>query len=224
MQDTNEDSPRLTDPQLVAMSRLGDQEAFGELIQRHRQRCVKLARLYLRNDGDAEDQAQNAFLKAFEHLDQYQGDAEFSTWLARIVANQCLMLMRVQRRARFLYLDEVSSEPKAPPVQLSAPGPDPERELAAEQLKGVLRREICRVPRLLRNVMLLRDVSGLPMADVAGRLGISVPAAKSRLIRARTELRSRMARHRETIHNSSGRSRPAAPRNLVGRHHAANAC
>jgi RNA polymerase sigma-70 factor (ECF subfamily) len=206
-----------TDQDLVSAARQGNQNAFGELIQRHRRKCVDLACYYLRNRGDAEDQAQNAFLKAYQHLDQYEGEAEFGTWLARIVANQCLMLMRVQRRARFLYLDEISSEPKAAPIQLPAAGPDPEGELAFLQLIQVLRLEIRRIPPLLRKVMILRDVQGLPMMDVAGQLGITVSAAKSRLVRARTELRCRMVRHCAKITDLSPLARSAAPLNRVGR-------
>jgi len=207
-----------TDQTLVDAARGGDQEAFGELVRRHQRKCVDLACFYLRNRGDAEDQAQNAFLKAYQHLDQYEGEAEFGTWLARIVANQCLMLMRVQRRTRLLYLDEMPNDSKAVPVQLPATGPDPEGELAFYQLIEVLRTEIRRIPPLLRKVMLLRDVQGLPMMEVADQLGITVSAAKSRLVRARTELRCRMIRHCNRINYSSALSRSAAPLNRVGRH------
>src|ERR1700752_180768 len=93
------------DQRLVEQARQGDQEAFSELSARHRRKCVDLACYFLRSRSDAEDVAQNALLKAYKHLDQYQGDAEFSTWLSRIVANECLMLMRIRRRARFVYLD-----------------------------------------------------------------------------------------------------------------------
>jgi RNA polymerase sigma-70 factor (ECF subfamily) len=205
-----------SDPDLVELARRGDPDAFGELVERHRQKCVDLACYYLRNRGEAEDQAQNAFLKAYQHLDQYQGEAEFSTWLARIVANQCLMLMRVQRRARFLYLDETPAEAKA--VELPSVGPDPERELAFVQLLSVLKAEIRRIPPMLRRVMLLRDVQGLPMMDVALELGITVSAAKSRLVRARSELRSRMTKHWGHANDSSALSRSAAPLSRVGRH------
>src|SRR4051812_29345024 len=218
MQDAIIEATIQTDPQLVARSRAGDQEAFGELIQRHRRKCVDLGCSFLRNRVDAEDSAQNAFLKAYEHLDQYQGDAEFSTWLGRIVANECLMLMRMRRRARFVYLDEEPSEPKSLPMQLPGTGPDPEGELAYSQLTDVLRCEVRRIPPLLRNVMLLRDIQGLPVRDVAVELGISVSAAKSRLVRARAELRLRMGRHYTARTASSSLSRNAAPLSRVGRH------
>ena len=208
----------LRDQTLVELARHGDQEAFGELIRRHEQRCVDLATFFLRNRGDAEDEVQNAFSKAYAHLDQYQGEAEFSTWLARIVSNQCLMLMRVKRRTKFVYLDEATTD--APPMELPACGPDPEGELAFNQMKQVLQTEIRRIPPMLRNVMLLRDIQELPMTDVADRLGITVPAAKSRLLRARTELRSRLMRHREKNGSHSPLSRTAAPLNRVAHHRA----
>jgi RNA polymerase sigma-70 factor (ECF subfamily) len=208
------------DPGLVALARQGDQEAFGELIRRHRQRCLDLAMFFLRNHGDAEDEVQNAFSKAYAHLDQYQGGAEFSTWLARIVANQCLMLMRERRRARFLYLDENVDSEDAPPPELPACGPDPEGELAFHEVTTALRTEIRHIPPLLREVILLRDIEELPMAEVAARLGITVPAAKSRLLRARIELRSRLIRHRSKVAILSQLSRSAAPLNRVAHHRA----
>lgn len=207
-----------TDQELVEAARQGDQEAFGELICRHRRKCVDVACFYLRNRANAEDQAQNAFLKAYQHLDQYEGEAEFGTWLARIVVNECLMSMRVQRRAHFLYLDELPTESKAVPIQLPATSPDPEGELAFLQLIEVLRMEIRRIPPFLRNVMLLRDVQGLPMTEVADQIGITVSAAKSRLVRARNELKSRMSRHCERINPSTALSKSAAPLSKVGHH------
>jgi RNA polymerase sigma-70 factor (ECF subfamily) len=211
-------SRTLIDPELVTLARQGSRESFDELIRRHWHKCVDLGGYFLRNRSDAEDAAQNAVMKAYQHLDQYQGDAEFSTWLGRIVANECLMLMRVRRRARFVYLDDVSAEPKALPVQLPGSEPDPEGALGYAQLRQVLAFEVGRIPSLMRNVVMLRDVQGLPMRDVAGQLGISVSAAKSRLVRARGELRSRMARHLNGLTQRSPLSRTAAPLGRVGRH------
>jgi RNA polymerase sigma-70 factor (ECF subfamily) len=212
-----------TDWQLVKMAREGDHDAFGILTQRHWRKCVDLGCFFLRNRSDSEDQAQNAILKAYQHLDQYQGDAEFSTWLGRIVSNECLMLMRSRRRARFVYLDESPLEPKPVPIQLPSTDPDPEGELAYSQLNQTLHSEVRRIPPLMRNVMLLRDLQGLPMRHVAEKLGISVSAAKSRLVRARTELRLRMRRHCDGLSNPSPLSRTAVPLSRVGRHCAVQA-
>jgi RNA polymerase sigma-70 factor (ECF subfamily) len=173
---------------------------------------------FLRNREDAEDEVQNAFVKAFAHLDQYQGEAEFSTWLERIVTNQCLMFLRVKRRSSFVYLDETLSRRGSPPMELPACGPDPEGEFAFEQMKQVLNMEICRIPPLFRAVMLLRDIQGLPMSDVASRLGITIPAAKSRLVRAREELRRRLLGRGARTGRTSALGRCAAPLSRVAHH------
>ena len=205
---------------LVSLARQGDNDAFGELVQRHHRRCIDLATLFVRNHWDAEDQVQVAVSKAHSRLSQYQGEAEFSTWLSRIVTNECLMFIRDKRRAQFVYLDDVSREPDAPPLELPACGPDPEGELAFGELKQVLRREIRRVPPLLRNIIMLRDIQELPMTEVAETLKISVPAAKSRLLRARTELRQRLRQRCVNMGTQSPLSRSAAPLNRVAHHRA----
>ena len=213
----------LTDDVLVRRARRGNKEAFGELIMRYRQKCVDLATFFLGNRGDAEDEAQNAFAQAFKHLDQYQGDAEFATWLSRIVANQCLMLMRGRRRAQFVYLDEPTKGPKSLPVELPADGPDPEGEMAYSQMISVLHKEIRSIPPVLRKVLELRDLQERPMLEVADQLGITVPAAKSRLLRARLELRSRLSRHYKSTRQSSPLSRCAVPLGRVAHHCAVRA-
>jgi RNA polymerase sigma-70 factor (ECF subfamily) len=207
----------LTDEQLVRLARCGDQDALGVLFQRHRRKCIVVGCYYLRNLSDAEDQVQNAFLKACERLDQFHGDAAFSTWLARIVANECLMLMRVRRRIHPVELDRDSSESTAAPFQLPAPGPDPEGEWGYQQMTGALRLAVKRLPRLLREVVLLHDLHELSLRDVANQLEISVPAVKSRLVRAREELRLRMSSQCPGSGGSPVQSRQAAPLQKVGR-------
>jgi RNA polymerase sigma-70 factor (ECF subfamily) len=199
-----------TDADLVESAKQGDKQAFGELVKRHHHWCVGLASGILRDRGDAEDEAQNAYWNAFQHLDQYQGDAEFSTWLARIVVNQCLMFIRTRRRARFLHLD--AGIPGYPSGSIDLPSwrPDPEGEMGSRQLQEVLQHEIRCIPALLRNVVLLRDVEELPIVEVADRLGISVSAAKSRLLRARIELRQRVLRHCGTSGHPSLTARATA--------------
>jgi RNA polymerase sigma-70 factor (ECF subfamily) len=154
-----------------------------------------LALSILRNEQDAEDEVQNACWKAFEHLNQFNKDAKFSTWLSRIVVNQCLMRLRKERRARFLYLDEGVQGEEVAAIELPDESDTPETGVAKTEIAQVLRREIRRIPPLLRDVFILRDVEELPMPEVAQRLGISIAAAKSRLLRARLELRARMSKH-----------------------------
>jgi RNA polymerase sigma-70 factor (ECF subfamily) len=182
-----------TEDDLVAAAKGGDTQAFGELVERHRNECMKRAMLMIRNRNDAEDEVQNAFWKAFQRLGQFRGEGSFAAWLSRILENQCLMRIRESRNARFVYLDESSESDVR--IELVGQSVSPEDELGAKEVVTLMRREISRIPPLLRNVMLLRDLDQMPMPDVAVQLGLSLPAAKSRLMRARTELRSRVSKH-----------------------------
>lgn len=188
-----EDLTLASEGDLVERARHGDAIAFGELIRRHHGPCLKRAMLMIRNRSDAEDEVQNACWKAFQHLEQYRGEGSFAAWLSRIVENQCLMRIREERNSRFVYLDE-STESNVR-IELVGQITDPEDELGWQEVVSLVRREISRIPPLLRNVMLLRDLEQMSMPDVAARLGLSVPAAKSRLMRARMELRSRIRKH-----------------------------
>lgn len=184
-----------SDAELVELAREGNQQAFATLISRHYRTCVNIATFMLRDRGEAQDEVQNACCKVYQHLEQYHGEAEFVTWMLRIVVNQCLMLIRVRRRTRFLYIDADTEPDRNTRIDLPAATPDPEEEVSDGELRDVVQREIRRIPPLLRNVLMLHDVGELPMADVAARLRITIPAAKSRLLRARLELRTRIMRH-----------------------------
>jgi len=190
---TDEANSAASEQELIELARQGDSAAFGELIDRHYNMCLKRASSLIRNPTDAEDEVQNACWKAFERLAQFRGEGTFAAWLSRIVENQCLMRIREDRQAHFLYLDQ-STEANVR-VELVAQVPGPEDTLGDEELEYLLQKEISRIPPLLRNVMLLSDVERLPMPDVAARLGVSVPAAKSRLGRARVELRARLKKY-----------------------------
>jgi len=151
------------------------------------------AMLIVRNRGDAEDEVQNACWKAFQYRQQFRGEGSFAAWLTRIVENQCLMRIRQQRNAHFLHLDQSTDANVR--IELVGQTKDPEDQMAWAEVVAIVRKEVSRIPPKLRQVMLLRDIEELPMPDVAGRLGISVPAAKSRLMRARVELRTRITKH-----------------------------
>ena len=186
----------IMDSELVVLCQIRDEAAFAELIDRHRSAALRTAFSILRDKQEAEDEVQNAFWKAYEHIGHFQQEAKFSTWLTRIVVNQCLMRLRQLRRVKVFYVEEAlglqedNMAPELPDFRQS-----PEQELGQEQVAKVLREEIRKTPPLLRNVFLLRDVEQRPMPEVAELLGISIAAAKSRLLRARAELRLRMRKH-----------------------------
>ena len=184
-----------SDDFLVEQCKAGNQSAFDELMRRYHAAALKVALSIVRERQDAEDEVQNAFWKAYEHIGQFNKDAKFSTWLTRIVVNQCLMKLRRTRRTRYTYIDDVVVGEEIVSLDLKDSRQTPEQALGRTEVAGVLYEEIRRTPPLLRNVFLLRDVEQRPMPEVAEVLGISVAAAKSRLLRARAELRNRMRRH-----------------------------
>jgi RNA polymerase sigma-70 factor, ECF subfamily len=184
-----------SDGDLVMLAQDGREDAFAELIRRNYSNSFKLALSILRERQEAEDEVQNAFWKASRHIGQFQQDSKFSTWMMRIVVNQCLMRLRQTRRAKFLFLDDTPIGEERGTMELVDRNLTPEAELGTKELSILLQREISRIPPLLRNVFVLRDVKELPMPEVAETLGISVAAAKSRLLRARLELRERLEKH-----------------------------
>ena len=189
----------VADEALVDMAQSGNDQAFAELVERHQNSCLKLALSILRDKPDAEDEVQNACWKAFQHLAQFNREAKFSTWLTRIVVNQCLMRLRQAKRAKLFYMDDVQVGEDVVTLELRDTGLNPEQTLGKSEVANVIHQEIDRIPPLLRKVFLLRDVQQLSMHDVAAQLGISIAAAKSRLLRARIELRTRMSKHQSTL-------------------------
>ncbi|MBL8291243.1 MAG: sigma-70 family RNA polymerase sigma factor [Bryobacterales bacterium] len=184
------------DDLLVARARSGDRDAFEELTRKYYDSSLKLALYLLRNREEAEDEVQNAYSKAFQNIHLFREEAKFSTWITRIVLNCCLMRMRKLKRVRVRPIeDTMPGEETITALQLTDERPSPEDSLGRTQILSRLQYEMRRIPPLLRNVLELRDLKELPMPEVAEQLGISVPAAKSRLLRARQELRNRMEKH-----------------------------
>ncbi len=185
----------LSDDDLIRRAQSGDSAAFSELTNRNYSVSLRLAISILRDREEAEDEVQNAYWKAFRHIGQFHFDAKFSTWITRIVVNQCLMRLRSARRATWLYLDGASVGEDRASIDLTDSTETPEAQVGTRELSNLLHREIRRIPPLLRRVFELRELDELPMAEVAERLGISIAAAKSRLLRARAELRERLTRY-----------------------------
>lgn len=195
MQKNSPEMAACAENELVKMAQEGREEAFTELLRRNYSSSFKLAMSILRERQEAEDEVQNAYWKAYQHINQFQQDSKFSTWMTRIVVNQCLMRLRQTRRAKFLFLDDTLIGEERATMELVDKSETPEAQLGSRELAELLRKEIRRIPPLLRNVFVLRDVNQLSMTEVAEELGISVAAAKSRLLRARLELRQRLEKH-----------------------------
>jgi len=181
----------LPEEDLLAAAQQRDEAAFAELMRRNESSSMKLALSILRDRQDAEDEVQNSYMNAWRYVPNFRGGARFSTWMSRIVTNQCLMRLRKGKRANFLYLDEGPGGDVAT-IELPDLSPSPEAQLSGKTSVAALHGEIRKLPPLLRNVLILRDLNELPIDAVAERLGITIVAAKSRLQRARVELRRRL--------------------------------
>jgi RNA polymerase sigma-70 factor, ECF subfamily len=185
----------LSDDELLTLAQEKNETAFEELMRRNSSSSFKLALSILKDRQDAEDEVQNSYWNAWRYLGQFQRGSKFSTWISRIVINHCLIRLRKARRANFLYLDEGAAGGEVRVMELPDRKSTLEVDLGNQELSAILHTEIRRLPPLLRNVLVMRDLNELSINEVAGQLGISIVAAKSRLLRARSELRRRLERH-----------------------------
>jgi RNA polymerase sigma-70 factor, ECF subfamily len=180
---------------LVSLAKSGDLKAFDELVNRYERRIFRLTMNITQNREDAEDATQDAFLKSFQHLPDFQGDSRFYTWLVRIAVNEALMRLR-RRRPNVTSLDEpVQTEEDLIPREIEDWGPTPEQRYQVTELNSILSSAIAELEPIFRTVFVLRDVEQLSTEETAEALGISVPAVKSRLLRARLRLREKLGRH-----------------------------
>ncbi len=184
-----------TDTELVTRAKAGDREAFGLLVERHEASIYGLCIKMLRNPEDAEDCLQEVFVKAYKALPTFREEARFSTWVYRIATNACLMRIR-KRKLDTVSLDQPLQLGEAEiPREIADWTTDPASVVMNEELGGVLTRHINALPANNRIVFVLRDVHGLSTEETAGILGLSVPAVKSRLHRARLFLRERLSQY-----------------------------
>jgi RNA polymerase sigma-70 factor, ECF subfamily len=180
---------REDEPQLVAAAKRGDQSAFEELVNRYERRIYRVALHITQNAADAEDAMQEAFVKAFQHLKDFQGDSRFYTWLVRIAVNESLMKLR-KRRPNVLSLDEpISGDDNEMSREIQDWGPSPEKKFEQAEMGGILEKVIGKLEPIYRAVFVLRDVGEVSTEETAKILDISIPAVKSRLLRARLKLR-----------------------------------
>jgi len=180
---------------LVAQAKAGDQNAFAELVNKYERKIYRLAKNITRNDEDAEDVLQDAFLKAYTHLDNFKGDSKFYTWIVRIAVNEALMRLRKRKTDRTVPLDEpVELGEETVQREIAVWEDNPEQQYSQEEWRRILDEAVESLKPDFRTVFVLRDIEELSTEETAETLGISVPAVKSRLLRARLALRERLTR------------------------------
>jgi RNA polymerase sigma-70 factor, ECF subfamily len=180
---------------LVAAAKAGDVSAFETLVGRYERKIFRLTQNITQNREDAEDAMQEAFLKAFEHLQAFEGNSRFYTWLVRIAVNQALMKLR-KRRPNVVSLDEeVDTGEDMVPREVEDWGPSPMDRYEQTELSGILGKVIGELDPPFRIVFQLRDIEQLSTEETAEALSLSVPAVKSRLLRARLKLRQGLSQY-----------------------------
>jgi RNA polymerase sigma-70 factor (ECF subfamily) len=179
----------ISDEEVVARVLAGETALFEIIIRRHNQRLYRAARAITRDDAQAEDVMQAAYVHAYEHLAQFGGRASFGAWLIRITVNEALSRVRNGRRY---------DEPKGKDDSMdrfASPTPSPEEAAASSEIRRVLEDLIEALPDANREVFVLRDVEGMSTAETSDALGISEENVKVRLHRSRAALRRGLSTH-----------------------------
>ena len=181
---------------LVAQAQQGGVEAFTELVNRYESNIFRLARHITQSPEDAEDVLQETFLKAYEHLVDFQGNSKFYTWLVRIAVNQSLMKLRKRKNDASVSLDEpYDTGEENLTREIAVWDPNPELLYSREEMRAILEKAVESLPPTFRAVFALRDIEELSTEETAAMLDLSIPAVKSRLLRARLRLREKLTRY-----------------------------
>jgi RNA polymerase sigma-70 factor (ECF subfamily) len=180
---------------LVERARTGDAAAFTELVNRYERKIFRLAKHITQNDEDAEDVLQETFLKAYSHLDTFQGQSKFYTWIVRIAVNEALMKLRKRKSSKTVSLDEPTDTGEETMVrEIAVWDEDPEQKYSQSELREILDKAVESLKPAFRTVFVLRDIEELSTEETASALDISIPAVKSRLLRARLQLREKLTK------------------------------
>ncbi len=181
----------MSDEVLVSSAKSGDTEAFAELTRRHARKAFHATFRITRNHQDAEDALQDSLLRAFTHIKTFEQQSSFSTWLTRIAINSALMKLRKKRACNETSIDNQNQPAgNVAPLEFESTLEDPESHCARRERERIMRKAILRLPRVSRDAIRLKHGRECSILEIAEALGISVAAVKSRLARARTELRS----------------------------------
>ena len=181
----------MSNEMLVSMAKSGDVTAFVELIKRHGDTVFLSTYRVTGNRQDAEDALQESFLRAFIHMNKFQERSSFSTWLTRIAINSALMILRKKRSSSEISIDRTDgSAGDFETWEPRSPWEDPESRYVRRERHELLRHAIQQLPPVFREIIELLQAKECSHREMAQSLGISVPAVKSRLARARKALRT----------------------------------
>jgi RNA polymerase sigma-70 factor (ECF subfamily) len=184
------------DMDLVHACKNGDVSAFEQLVTRYDRKLFRIAQSVTHNREDSQDAVQEAFFKAYQHLESFREACQFSTWLIRITVNQSLMKLRNQRSTRETSLDEAfQADGDLLPTEVTDWAPNPEQLCWASELRAILVNALRNLHPISRTVFVLRDIEGLSIDQTAVVLNMSHSAIKARLWRVRLQLREELSKH-----------------------------
>ena len=178
---------------MIASILAGETQLFHELIRPYERRVYAMALSFLHNEADAEDVAQEAFLKAFRNLAGFRGDAKFGTWLVSITLNEARSRIRRRDAIKMESLDEPDEEGQTSPALLRDWKEIPSEALERKEVRSLLLNAITALPAIYREVFQLRDIEQLSVQEAAQALGITASSVKVRLHRARMMLQKTLA-------------------------------
>jgi RNA polymerase sigma-70 factor, ECF subfamily len=191
----SQSNPSRQENLLVAKAQAGDLESFEALVSLYEKRIYYIAHRIVENAHDAEDILQETFLKAFDNLRRFKGKSTFYTWIVQIAVNSALQKVNKRRRHPTVSIDNPSEEADFRLKEIVVWEEDPETLYSKKETQIILQKAISSLPVIYRTVFLLKDVENVPVQIIARTVGISLPAAKSRLIRARLELREYLSKY-----------------------------
>ena len=192
-----ESSKDAADPVLVAAIAQGNHVAFETLMRRYNGKLFRIARSIVKDDSDAEDVLQDAYMDAYRHIDDFRGDSQVATWLTRIVINQALMRLRKEKRRSVIvpFREPGSGEAERAEVDVADRTTEsPSSRLLRGEIRRILERRIDELPLSFRTVFIMREVEDMSVEETAEALGIAPATVRSRLFRARALLRESLAR------------------------------
>lgn len=180
---------------LVAKAKAGDADAFTDLVNQYDRRVFRMAKQITQNDEDAEDVLQETFLKAYSHLEDFQGNSKFYTWLVRIAVNEALMKLRKRRSDKTVPLDDpIDTGEDVVAREVAVWEDNPEQRYSREEMANILDEAVQSLKPAYRTVFVLRDIEEMSIEETAEALDLSISAVKSRLLRARLQLREKLTR------------------------------
>jgi RNA polymerase sigma-70 factor (ECF subfamily) len=180
----------MTDEEVIGRVRAGETALFEVIMRRYNQRLFRVARSILGNDGEAEDVTQDAYVRSYMHLDQFEGRARFSTWLTKIAVHEALGRLRARNRLVDIDAESASTDND---MNLRSMEPSPEQQMLTNTLRIVLESAVDALPETYRSVFMLREVEGMSTSETADCLDLSEETVKVRLHRARALLRKHIS-------------------------------